>query len=136
MLITWGTGTGRKEGSGKREGRDNLVPMDWPTRNEKAPQGEPYGARRKRDFLAIQDWMQGQIRASGGSKGSKELGSQGREAGASQQNMGNGSVGKGSGHEVPFPRIVRRWNGSIPPVFGNESFEQLAHSLTVDFIPG
>jgi hypothetical protein len=46
MLITWGTGTGRKEGSGKREGRDNLVPMDWPTRNEKAPQGEPYGASK------------------------------------------------------------------------------------------
>jgi len=49
--------------------------------------------------------------------------------------MGNGSVRKGSGGKVPFPRIVGRWNGSIPPVFGNESFEQLAHGLAVDFVP-
>jgi len=47
MPITWGTGTGRKEESGKREAgsgkegkRDNLVPMDWPTKAKKRPQGD------------------------------------------------------------------------------------------------
>lgn len=30
-----------KEG---RKGAKNLEPMDWPTRQQKAPQGEPYGA--------------------------------------------------------------------------------------------
>jgi len=112
MLITWGTGTGRKEGSGKREGRKESgttwCPWTGQLGKEKAPLGEPYGARRKRDFLAIQDWMQGQIRASGGSKGSKELGSLGREGWASQQNMGNGSVGKGSAHEFPVPWVTLR----------------------------
>ena len=53
----------------------------------------------------------------------------------SKEDMGNGPVGKGSGGKVPFPRIVRRWNGSIPPVFGNESFEQLSHGLTVNLVP-
>ena len=83
---------GRKEGSGKREsGRKESgttwCPWTGQLGKEKAPLGEPYGARRKRDFLAIQDWMQGQIRASGGSKGSKELGSQGREGSASWQDI-------------------------------------------------
>lgn len=34
---------GREAGSGKREGRDNLEPMDWPTRKRKSPKGIPWG---------------------------------------------------------------------------------------------
>jgi len=51
--------------------------------------------------------------------------------------MGNGSVGKGSGNKVPFPRVTLRRTGILTlGVFPDETGQQLAHGLTVDFVPG
>jgi hypothetical protein len=87
-------------------------------------------------LLAIQGPMQGQIRASGENRKGKEQGSPRREGWASQQNMGNGSVGKGSGHKFTFPWVTLRRTGTFTlGVFPDETGQQLAHSLTVDFIP-
>jgi hypothetical protein len=55
----------------------------------------------------------------------------------SKENMGNGSVGKGTGHELTVPWVTLRRTGIIPfRVFPDETLKQLAHSFTVDFIPG
>ena len=75
--------------------------------------------------------------ASKGNKGSKELGSLGHEGEASQQNMGNGSVRKGTGGERAVPWVTLRRTGIIPfRVFPDETGQQLAHGFTVDLIPG
>jgi hypothetical protein len=48
MLVTWRRGTGRKEGSGKREAH-NLVPMDWPTKAKKMPRWANHTGRERNE---------------------------------------------------------------------------------------
>jgi hypothetical protein len=54
----------------------------------------------------------------------------------SKENVSKGSVGQGTRHEFPFPWITLRRTTVLPlGVLLDETLEQLAHGLTVDFIP-
>jgi hypothetical protein len=77
--VSWRTGTGR-------EGRKGTTWSPWTGQlwQRKSPKGITQGAAKGTRLLAIQDWMQGQIRASKGNKGSKGRETQGRELRASQ----------------------------------------------------
>ena len=74
-----------KGGRVGKEGRKQKTWSPWTGQlgKENAPLGEPYGARRKRDFLVIQGRRLVPREASKGNKGSTRLGSLGREVGAS-----------------------------------------------------
>ncbi len=54
----------------------------------------------------------------------------------SKKNVDHSSIGKGSGHENPFPRVLRWGRGPLPPIFGNESLNQLKGGFPMDRITG
>jgi hypothetical protein len=54
----------------------------------------------------------------------------------SKENVGHCSIGKGTGHENPFPRVLRWGRGPLLPIFGNESLNQLKGSFPMDRITG
>jgi len=55
---------------------------------------------------------------------------------ASKEDMGHCSIGKGTGHENPFPRVLRWWRGPLLPIFGNEHFHKLQRGFPMDRIIG
>ena len=134
--VSWRTGTGRE---GRKEGTSG------PLGKENAPLGEPYGARRKRDFLVIQGRRLVPREASKGNKGSTRLGSLGREVGASsdhadQKENGRAPVGTSPVglHDAPFGATCGR--GGIKRGMPNESkdgvFVRGVHALVFESLIG